>query len=76
MLNFSYEERVTVMVVVNGENKNIDGMTVAQYLEHEGLASDRIAVMLGDDIVPKSSYKTTVLADGDTLEVVGFVGGG
>lgn len=64
------------MVIVNGENKNIDGMTISEYLKQENLAPDRIAVMLGENIVPKASYETTVLADGDTLEVVGFVGGG
>ena len=32
--------------------------------------------MLGNDILPKSSYESTVLADGDELEVIGFVGGG
>lgn len=64
------------MVLINGEEKNIGGMTIAEYLESENMKPDRIAVMLGDRIVPKSEYGTTSLADGDTLEIVGFVGGG
>ena len=60
------------MVMINGEEKNIGGMTIAEYLESENMKPDRIAVMLGD----RSEYGTTSLADGDTLEIVGFVGGG
>ena len=36
----------------------------------------RIAVEINGHIVPKSKYDTTVLNDGDTVEIVGFVGGG
>ena len=64
------------MVMINGEEKNAAGMTIAEYLERENMKPDRIAVMQCDRIVPKSEYGTTSLADGDTLEIVGFVGGG
>lgn len=64
------------MLIVNGEEKNIAGMTLGEYLRGEGRDPARIAVMINDDIVPKSSYETTALADGDTVEIVGFVGGG
>lgn len=64
------------MVIINGEQKPADGMTIGEYLTGEGLGFDRIAVMLGDRIVPKSEYETTTLSDGDILEVIGFVGGG
>lgn len=64
------------MVTINGEKIAADGMTIAQYLDAEQLNPERIAVMLGDRIVPKSDFGETVLKDGDTLEVVGFVGGG
>lgn len=64
------------MVTINGEQVNADGMTVSQYLAREKLAPERVAVMLGNDILPKSRYDSTVLSNGDELEVVGFVGGG
>lgn len=64
------------MLIVNGEEKNIAGMTLGEYLRGEGRDPVRIAVMINESIVPKSSYDTTVLADGDIVEVVGFVGGG
>ena len=64
------------MVRINGEEIQAAGMTVSQYLAQEKLAPERVAVMLGNDILPKSEYERTVLSDGDELEVVGFVGGG
>ena len=64
------------MVKINGEPVQADGMTVSQYLAQENLKAETVAVMLGNDILPKSRYDSTVLSDGDELEVVGFVGGG
>ena len=64
------------MVAINGEEKNCAGMTVAQYLETTTYDTQRIAVEKNGDIVPKAAYPTTVLKDGDVVEVVSFVGGG
>ena len=64
------------MVKINGENLNVAGMYLAEYLETTSYDMKRIAVELNGDIVPKASYGETLLADGDTLEVVSFVGGG
>ncbi len=52
------------------------GKTVAQYIEEAGYNAVRIAVERNCEIVPKAKYAETVLADGDIVEVVNFVGGG
>ncbi len=41
-----------------------------------GLEGKRIAVERNGEIVPRSRYGATALAPGDTVEVVGAVGGG
>ena len=64
------------MVKVNGTELNIAGKTVAEYLAETNYDPKRIAVERNGDIVPKAQYETTVLADGDSVEVVSFVGGG
>ena len=46
------------------------------YLEENNYPLERIAVEINEEIVPKSQYDTVVLNDGDTVEVVSFVGGG
>jgi sulfur carrier protein len=40
------------------------------------MKSDRVAVELNRDIVPRDRWAETTLNDGDRLEVVHFVGGG
>ncbi|RGO25687.1 sulfur carrier protein ThiS [Dorea sp. OM02-2LB] len=64
-------------VTVNGkeilmeEEKNVE-----QYLKECGYQMKRIAVELNGDILPKYQYSETMLKDGDSMEVVTFVGGG
>lgn len=64
------------MVRVNGREENIAGKTIAQYLSQTQYDPRRIAVERNGEIVPKRLYEATVLREGDSLEVVSFVGGG
>ena len=64
------------MVKVNGEDMNISGKTIAEYLATTNYDMKRIATELNGDIVPKATYAETVLKDGDNIEIVSFVGGG
>jgi len=64
------------MVKVNGTELDIAGKTVTEYLATTNYDPKRIAVELNGDIVFKSQYDVTVLCDGDSLEIVSFVGGG
>ena len=64
------------MVKVNGTELNIAGKTVAEYLAETNYDPKRIAVERNGDIVPKAQSETAVLVDGDSVEVVSFVGGG
>ena len=65
-----------IVVSVNGTERDIAGKTVSEYLAEAIYDIRRIAVERNGDIVFKSQYDTTVLEDGDHLEVVSFVGGG
>ena len=64
------------MVKVNGAELDIAGKTVAQYLSTTSYDPKRIAVERNGDIVFKSQYDAIILQDGDSLEIVSFVGGG
>jgi thiamine biosynthesis protein ThiS len=65
---------------INGEEREFDvssaSFTLAALVEQMGMKSDRVAVELNRDIVPRNSWAETSLKDGDRLEVVHFVGGG
>ena len=64
------------MVKVNGEAMDIAGKTIAEYLATTNYDMKRIATELNGDIVPKANYADTVIRDGDSIEIVSFVGGG
>ncbi len=64
------------MVKVNGEQLDIAGKTIAEYLAETKYDPKRIAVERNGDIVFKAKYGETVLNDGDSIEIVSFVGGG
>lgn len=66
----------TEMIRVNGAEMDLAGKTVSEYLEDAGYDRKRIAVERNGRIVTKTQYGETVLEDGDSLEVVSFVGGG
>ena len=64
------------MVKVNGKELDVAGKTVWEYLTTTNYDPRRIAVERNGDIVFKAQYDATVLEDGDSLEIVSFVGGG
>ena len=64
------------MVKINGEELNVAGKTIAEYLATTNYESKRIAVERNGEIVFKSQYGETLLQDDDSVEIVSFVGGG
>jgi len=61
----------------NGETITLREKTsLLEFLQREGYATDKIAVELNGEIVPRSKYTSVILTDADNLEVVCFVGGG
>ncbi len=64
-------------IEVNGEGRQLEGqVTVAALLELLGVAGGPVAVERNRQIVPRAEHASTLLADGDQIEVVQFVGGG
>ena len=64
------------MVKENGTELDIAGKTLTEYLATTNFDMKRIAVERNGDIVPIAQYGETVLQDGDSIEIVSFVGGG
>ena len=62
---------------INGDEKSFAGsLSLAQLIEQLGMKGDRVAVELNREIVSRTQWSETKLADGDRLEIVHFVGGG
>ena len=62
---------------INGEAKSdIGARTLAALVAELGLDPRKVAVERNLEIVPRSLYGQTPLAEGDRIEIVQFVGGG
>ena len=67
----------SIDVVINGQRRTMNaGATVSALIVELGLDGKPVAVERNREVVPRADHATTVLADGDRLEIVTFVGGG
>ena len=64
------------MVTINGKQEEAAGMTILTYLQQEGYVPERVVVERNLDIIPRESLDNTFLKDGDSVEILRFVGGG
>ena len=64
-------------LTINGELADtIRAATVLELLNELKISPDRVAVEVNLNVVRKAEYGTYRLSDGDTVEIVNFVGGG
>lgn len=64
-------------LTINGQAKKFEApLSVEQLLGQIGLDGTKVAVEHNMEIVPKTAYEKIILADGDKLEIVHFIGGG
>ncbi len=66
-----------MQLTVNGSPHSFEqNPNLSQLLETLNLTGKRVAVERNGEIVPRSQFADTLLADGDKLEIVVAVGGG
>jgi sulfur carrier protein len=65
-----------MIITVNGEERVLEQKTVLGFLLEIGVDPRAVAVELNLDILEKGEYATTMLNEGDKIEIVQFVGGG
>jgi sulfur carrier protein len=64
-------------ITLNGDPYTLPGpLTIAELLERLQIDPRRVAVELNVQVLKRASYDTTVVNEGDEVEVVNFVGGG
>ncbi len=66
----------TKHVTLNGEPRQTNASTIADLVRELELTPEKVAVERNGEIVPRSALGEAELQDGDTLEIVHFVGGG
>jgi thiazole synthase len=65
-----------INITLNGEARRTARTSIAALVEEIGLNPLKVAVERNLEIVPRSTLSEVILADGDVLEIVHFVGGG
>ena len=66
-----------MIVHINGEKREVAAdISVEQLLKELGIRPGRVVVELNRDVISREVHGTTFLKEGDTIEIVHFVGGG
>lgn len=64
-------------IKLNGDPHEIPGpLSVSALLEQLEIDARRVAVELNLDVIKKAAYDSSVIKEGDEVEIVNFVGGG
>lgn len=64
-------------IVLNGEQHDVEtGTSLRELIHRLGFSPEATAVQRNNEIVARSAYADTFLTEGDTVELVRFVGGG
>ncbi len=62
---------------VNGEPREVSGpLTIGALLDQLGIDPRRVAVEQNVTVVKRDRYTSTLIQEGDEIEIVNFVGGG
>jgi len=66
-----------MQITLNGEDTILkDSISVLQMIEDLELDIRKIAIERNLEIIPFSNLNSTILEDGDRVEIVQFIGGG
>ncbi|WP_051822497.1 sulfur carrier protein ThiS [Desulfonatronum thiodismutans] len=66
-----------MQVIINGKPEEIStGVTLLEVIETRKLDPTRVVAELNREVVPGERFANTVMNEGDSLELLQFVGGG
>ncbi|HSE35861.1 MAG TPA: sulfur carrier protein ThiS [Blastocatellia bacterium] len=69
--------RTQLTIVINGNQTEIEeGSGISDLIGSLGLDTERVAVELNKKIVRRADWASTMISEGDKVEIVHFVGGG
>jgi len=66
-----------IEIKLNGEKHVLgEALSVAALMEGLALGQRRVAIVRNGDVIHHEDYVSTVLADGDSVDIIHMVGGG
>ena len=63
-------------IILNGEETAITGPTLLAMVKEKGFDQDSVIAEVNLQLIKKNDWEQTTLAEGDTVELLSFVGGG
>jgi len=70
-------ERELIIVIINGKEKKCQkNLSIKLLLDELNLSSQKLAVELNGEIVPRSELANTFLTHKDKIEIISAIGGG
>ena len=68
---------IPVVITLNGERFDLDGpVSVVELLQRLDIDPRRVAIEHNLAILKRHTFSDVLIGDGDTVEIVNFVGGG
>ncbi len=72
-----YDRHRPMTITPNGDSHQVPGpLSVSELLSRLDIDARRVAVELNLTVVKKAAYDSSLIKDGDEVEIVNFVGGG
>lgn len=65
-----------MIIILNGEKLETKSETILQLLKELNVIPERVAVEVNTEIIKRVRFENYRLHDGDSVEIVYFVGGG
>jgi len=66
-----------MQIVINGELITIsEKLTAQQLLQELGIAEQKLALEINEEIVPRSTLTEHIIQPGDKVEIIHAIGGG
>lgn len=70
-------KKSNMVIKVNGVDESVDfNMSVMNFLKEKSLDPARVVIEINHNIIKKNQYSEYILQDGDSVEILRFVGGG
>lgn len=76
ILNEGVGMSAEINIQLNGEARRVQAGSLTSLITSLGLSERMIAIERNLEVVPKSQYASTLLCEGDRIEVVHMIGGG
>jgi sulfur carrier protein len=70
------QHEARIEIVVNGRKMQSSARTLAELIEDQSFADAKVATALNGEFVPAARRATTLLAEGDRVEIVSARQGG